>query len=275
MSGFTQLFTRDLTPPLLPQLPFVAKRGQRAFAEHSRPGPPQTDYDCTVKMAHRACICSLRHHARLRTALELFSVISSMAASVTPPRLPSPLSGPERELPPPRAPRTPDPVPRRALPNGRQTCLSNSQVVERGRAGDTGTSNRCTRRLISAARVSPVGRYPGPGQPVKRRHVMAAVRARSLSDNYRGVVSSLASSDPENGPRVEELRGLITRVPVGRRSGRGVSRNRVRVFCISQSIIEKPRAAQINTTLGPKLRRWHHSNRTESPAPNCNCYPLP
>jgi len=43
-------------PPPLPQLPFVAKHGQRAFAEHSRPGPPHTDYDCTVKMAHRASI---------------------------------------------------------------------------------------------------------------------------------------------------------------------------------------------------------------------------
>ena len=147
---------------------------------------------------------------------------------------------------PPRAPRTP--VPRRALPNGRQICLSNSQVVERGRAGDTGTPNRCTRRLISAARVSPVGRYPGPGQPVKRRHVMWSYGGGARAASVRHLPCCLPSSGPENGPRVEELRGLITKGPVGHRSGRGGSRNKVRVFCNLNQFSKNPEQPRSNYT---------------------------
>jgi len=119
-----------------------------------------------------------------------------MAASVShaAPTPPAALRSGERATSPPRAPRTP--VPRRALPNGRQICLSNSQVVERGRAGDTGTPNRCTRRLISAARVSPVGRYPEPGQPVKRRHVMWSYGGGARAASVRHLPCCLPSSRP-------------------------------------------------------------------------------
>jgi hypothetical protein len=79
---------------------------------------------------------------------------------------------------------------------------------------------------------------------------MAAVRARPLSDIYRAV---FPRPGPENGPRVEELRGLITHGPVGHRAGQGVSRNKVRVFCISQINSRKTLTSPDQTTMTKKV----------------------